>query len=215
MTQVAFDFDLDEGGETYGVAELSTEIKSMLRRRFEDGIWVRGEIQGWSKSAAGHIYFDLIERDVTGAVATLKVAFFAGVQRGPRERLRRAGLKLGAGLKVRIFGGLDYHAERGQLSLLMTDIDPRFTLGELALQRDEVVRRMLADGRYDANRAVRMPVVPLRVGVVTSIGSAAWHDFTNELEHSGLAFQLRVADVRVQGREAVPMICAAIAALSC
>jgi exodeoxyribonuclease VII large subunit len=216
MSQVAFDFALDDdgGGDTYGVAELSAEIKSMLRRRFEDGVWVRGEIQGWSKAASGHIYFDLIERDDRGTVSTLKVAFFAGVQRGPRERLRRAGLKLGAGLKVRIFGGVDYHAERGHLSLLMTDIDPRFTLGELSIQRQEVVARLLADGRYDANRRVALAPVPLRVGVITSVGSAAWHDFTSELANSGLAFELRVIDVRVQGREAVPMVTAAMRALS-
>ena len=158
MSQIAFDLDLDDGGEpTYTVGELAEAINGALHRRFSDGLWVRGEIQGWNKSAAGHIYFNLVEVDDRNAKSTVRVAFFAGAQHGPRERFRRAGLKLGDGLKVRIFGGLDFFGGSGQVTLKMTDIDPRFTLGEMAIQRDEVVRRLVATGLFDANR--RVPAV--------------------------------------------------------
>lgn len=214
MSQIAFDLDLDDGGETtYTVAELAEAINGALHRRFSDGLWVRGEIQGWSKSAAGHIYFNLVEVDDRAAKSTIRVAFFAGAQHGPRERFRRAGLKLGDGLKVRIFGGLDFFAGSGQVTLKMTDIDPRFTLGEMAIQRDEVVRRLVATGLFDANRRCDLSVAPLRVGVVTSVGSAAWADFLHEIERSSLAFQLMVADVRVQGEGAVHMVSGAITSL--
>ncbi|MCU1362144.1 MAG: xseA [Ilumatobacteraceae bacterium] len=211
MSQIAFDLDLDDGGEpTYTVGELAEAINGALHRRFSDGLWVRGEIQGWSKSAAGHIYFNLVEVDDRNTKSTVRVAFFAGAQHGPRERFRRAGLKLGDGLKVRIFGGLDFFAGSGQVTIKMTDIDPRFTLGEMAIQRDEVVRRLVATGLFDANRKCRLSVAPLRVGVVASLASAAWADFLHEIERSSVGFQLIVADVRVQGDAAVQMVSDAI-----
>ncbi|MFM2072561.1 MAG: exodeoxyribonuclease large subunit [Actinomycetota bacterium] len=215
MSQIAFDLDLDDGGNpTYTVAELSDAINGALRRSFSDGVWVTGEIQGWNKSSAGHIYFNLVEIDEhTGAKATLRVAFFAGAQHGPRERFRRAGLKLGDGLTVRVFGMLDFFAGSGQITLKMTDIDPRFTLGALALQRDDVIRRLVSNGLFDANRRCHLSPVPLRVGVVASVGSAAWADFLHEIERSGYGFQLMVADVRVQGDSAVEMVTAAIRSL--
>ena len=215
MSQIAFDLDLDEGDDpTFTVAELCEAINGALRHRFRDGVWVSGEIQGWNKSSAGHIYFNLVHVDSrTGAKATLKVAFFAGAQHGPRERFRRAGLKLGDGLKVRVFGTLDYFAGSGQLSLKMTDIDPRFTLGAMALQRDDVIRRLVATGMFDANRRRVLAPVPLRVGVVASVGSAAWADFVHEIERSAFGFQLVVADVRVQGEVAIEMVTSAIRAL--
>jgi exodeoxyribonuclease VII large subunit len=214
MSQIAFDLDLGDGDQTtYTVGELAEAINGALHRRFSDGLWVRGEIQGWSKSAAGHIYFNLVEVDDRGTKSTVRVAFFAGAQHAPRERFRRAGLKLGDGLKVRIFGGLDFFAGSGQVTIKMTDIDPRFTLGEMAIQRDEVVRRLVATGLFDANRKCQLSVAPLRVGVVTSLASAAWADFLHEIERSAIGFRLVVADVRVQGEAAVEMVSNAITSL--
>ena len=95
----------------------------------------------------------------------------------------------------------------------MTDVDPRFTLGELSQARDQVVRRLVASGLFDANRRHRLASAPLRVGVVTSVGTAAWHDFRDELDRSGFGFQLRVCDTRVQGEWAVGMVAASIRTL--
>ena len=84
-------------------------------------------------------------------------------------------------MKVRIHGYPDFFAPAGRLSLKMSGIDPRYTLGELALQREDLVRRLVADGLYDAQARLDLPLVPLRLGLVTSVGSAAWHDVTQEL----------------------------------
>ena len=210
---MAFDIDLDDGGvPTYSVGELAEAINSALRRRFTDGVWVRGEIQGWSERGA-HAYFRLVEESDDGKAA-INVQFFANSRMRLRPILTKHRLRLADGLKVRIFGHLDYFAPTGQLGLKMSGLDPRFTLGEMALERDEVVRRLVASGLFDANRRTPMPAAPLRVGVVTSTASAAWGDFTHELERSGLAFRLRVVDVRVQGEWAVDMVCAALRTLT-
>ncbi|MEO8266134.1 MAG: exodeoxyribonuclease VII large subunit [Ilumatobacteraceae bacterium] len=213
MSQVAFDFDLDDGGvPTYSVSELAEAINSAIRRRFTDGVWVRGEIQGWSERGP-HAYFRLVE-DTDDGKAAINIQFFANSRMRLRPILTKHRLRLGDGLKVRIFGHLDYFAPSGQLGLKMSGLDPRFTLGEMALERDDVVRRLVASGLFDANRRTRVAAAPLRVGVVTSTASAAWGDFTHELDRSGLAFRLRVIDVRVQGEWAVDMVSGALRTLT-
>ncbi len=217
MSQVAFDFDLDDGGQpTYTVGELGDLINGALRRRFTDGVWVRGEIQGWNERG-NHAYFRLVEElerpDGSIGKATVNVQFFANVRMRLRPMLQKNRLRLADGLNVRIFGHLDFFAPSGSLGLKMSGLDPRFTLGDLAMQRDEVVRRLVAAGLYDANRSRPMAAVPLRVGVVTSTSGAAWGDFVHELERSGLGFRVRVIDARVQGDQAVDMVTRAIRTL--
>lgn len=215
MSQLSFgdDFGLevDDGGDpTYSVSEVAEAVNGALRSRFFDGLWVRGEIQGYNVRGP-HAYFRLVEDGDEGK-AVLNVQFFAPAQNRLRPVLAKHRLRLADGLKVRIFGHLDFFAGSGQLGLKMSGIDPRFTLGDLAQQRTEVVRRLVASGLYDANRRLALPVAPLRVGVVASLDSAAWADFRHELESSEIGFQVRVANVRVQGEWAVEEISAALVA---
>ncbi|MCB0998386.1 MAG: exodeoxyribonuclease VII large subunit [Acidimicrobiales bacterium] len=216
MSQPSFDFgdDLDvddEGSPTYTVGELADAINGNLRRRFGDGVWVRGEIQGWNERGP-HAYFRLVEDGEQGR-AVLNVQFFAPSRMRLRPILAKHRLRLADGLKVRIFGHLDFFAGSGSLGLKMSGIDPRFTLGDLAMQREQVLRRLVASGMYDANRRRPLAAAPLRIGVITSVDSAAWADFSHEIERSGLGFQLRVCDVRVQGEWAVGMVSTALQAL--
>jgi exodeoxyribonuclease VII large subunit len=216
VSQPAFDFGDEPGDDagipTFTVGELTGAINGVLRRGFGDGVWVRGEIQGWSERGP-HAYFQLVE-ETDGGKAVLNVSFFANVRAKLRPLLAKHRLRLGDGMKVRIFGHLDVFAPTGRLGLKMSGLDPRFTLGDLALARDEVVRRLVASGLIDANRRHRLPPVPLRIGVVTSVGSAAWHDFHDELARSGFGFHLTVVDTRVQGEWAVSMVAAAITTLA-
>ena len=219
MSQLSFgdDFGLDphtsgdvdgEGDVTYSVTDVAEAINGMLRSRFHHGLWVRGEIQGFNVRGA-HSYFRLVEDGEQGKAA-LNVQFFAPAQNRLRPILMKHRLRLADGLKVRIYGHLDYFAPSGTLGLKMTGIDPRFTLGDLAQQRTEVVRRLVAGGWYDANRRRAIGPAPLRLGVVTSLASAAWADFRHELERSTLGFRVWVADVRVQGEFAVHEVATAI-----
>ena len=109
--------------------------------------------------------------------------------------LQKHRLRLVDGMKVRVFGYLDFYAPAGQLGLKMADLDPRFTLGDLAAQRDEVIRRLVAEGLLDANKRSLLSPIPLHVGVVSSVNTAAWHDFHDELVRSRFGFHLRVCDV--------------------
>jgi len=216
MSQPALDFGDephdDPSNPTYSVAELADAINAQLRRGFVDGVWVRGEIDGLRNSGP-HTYFALVEDGDSGR-AVLNVSLFAPMKRNLTPLLKRSRLELANGMKVRIYGQLDYYAPAGKLGLKMAGIDPRFTLGELSQTRDQVVRRLVASGLFDANRVHSLSPIPLRVGVVTSVGTAAWHDFRDELERSGYGFRLAVCDTRVQGEWAVAMVAGAIRTLT-
>ena len=216
MSQPAFDFGDephdDPSNPTFSVAELAEAINDQLRRGFFDGVWVRGEIDGL-RNAGPHTYFALVEETDRGK-AVINVSLFAPMKRNLTPILKKNRLDLTNGMKVRIFGHLDYYAPNGRLGLKMAGIDPRFTLGELSQARDATVRRLVASGLFDANRSRPMSPAPLRVGVVTSVGTAAWHDFHDEIERSGIGFELAVCDTRVQGEFAALSVAAAIRTLT-
>lgn len=206
------ELDDDEPSTTFSVSEVANTINDVLGEAFDRGIWVWGEVTGLS-TKNGHTYFSLVEATPSGGKAQLSVNLWAGVMTKLRPVLKRSGVTLENGVKVRVFGSLDFYAPFGKISLNMRDIDPRFTLGDIALQREELIRRLRESGEYDRNRELELSPAPLRVGVVTSESSAAWADFRHEIERSGLGFHLRLADVRVQGESAVRDVTSAIRTL--
>ena len=106
------------------------------------------------------------------------------------------------------------YAPTGRLSLVMDGIDVRFTLGQLAADRDALLARLTEAGLVGRNAALRLPLVPVRIGLVASRGSAAWHDVLHELEGSGIGFRIAHVDVRVQGQDAAAAVAGAIRTLA-
>ena len=186
---------------TYSVGELADAIGNAVRASFRDEVWVRGEIHDLSRPASGHVYLTLVEDRPEGGKASLSVMLSAANKVAVNRALTRAGgsVRMVDGTEVRIRGRLDWYAPRGQLQLRMTAIDPAYTLGQLEMARAELLTRLEAEGLLRRNAALAMPRVPLRVGLITSRGSAAEADFLDELARSGLAFHVIAVDVRVQG----------------
>ncbi len=216
MSQPAFDFDdidLDDVADpTFTVGELAEAIDDQLRRGFRDGVWVRGEITGL-KRGGPHVYFSLMEKNDT-TEAKIEVKLFAPAIKRLTPKLRKNRLDLRDGMKVRIHGHLDFYKPRGTLGLRMLDIDPRYTIGEIAQSRDEIMRRLVASGLIGANKRRELSPVPRRIGVVASVDSAGFADFHGELLKSGFGFELTVADTRVQGDGADRMVAGAIGTLA-
>jgi exodeoxyribonuclease VII large subunit len=202
------------GGEvaeapTYTVVELNSLVRDVLRRAQPDEVWVRGEVQNLSTSSAGHSYFSLVEKAVRGdrAQGRLDVALFRDDARGVRRALKEVpGAELGNDVEVRIRGRVTVYPPTGRYQLVMTGIDPVFTVGGIAANRERVLRALAAEGLLELNGRLPLPPVPLRIGLVTSSGSAAYHDFVRELEGAPHAWQVVVADVRVQGAAAAGRI---------
>lgn len=213
MQQNSFSFDSDsdstvQNEPTLSVSQFIDVVNGVLRETFGGGLWIQGEIEGFN-GRGKHVYFNLVERNADSKAA-LSISIWQGNMVRLRPLLTQHRLELADGIKVRIFGTPDVYPQRGSFGFKVTNIDPRFTLGDLAGQRDEVIRRLKEQGLYDANRNVVMPLVPLRIGLITSVGSAAHADVLHELENSGFGYHVLVHDVRVQGEEAVPTVVAAL-----
>ena len=213
MSQPALDLEFDDGSEpTFTVGELADAVNQVLRRGFRDGVWVRGEIEG-IQQRNGHVYFSLTDHTDDGR-ASIAVALFANTWYRLRPVLARHRLRLANGLAVRIHATPNLYAPTGRLSLVMDGIDVRFTLGKLAADRDALLARLTEAGLVGRNGALPMPLVPLRLGLVASRGTAAWHDVLHELQRSGIGFRIAHVDVRVQGQDAAAAVASAVRTLS-
>ncbi len=200
---------------TLSVSEVISRARVVVERAFGDELWIEGEIQALRRTDT-HVYFDLVEaRDDGRSPPRLPVILFETNRRGVNVLLRRAGgaVRMDDGTHVRIRGTVSVYERTGQVQLRMTAIDANHTIGLLAAERDRVLAALSAEGLLAANG--RRPLIgpPLRITLVTSRGSAAYEDFLHELTASGIGFQLRIHDVRVQGREAAPSVVAALEAV--
>lgn len=202
--------------DTYEVAQLAAEIARAVGRAFPDQIWVKGQVRNLSRAPSGHVYFSLIDAESVGdsAVAQLPVTLFASDKDAVNRALIRAGAgRMDDGVEVRIRGHVQHFATRGVVQLRMTWIDTDFTLGRLAAARAALLRRLKQAGHLDRNQALPFPLLPLSVGLVTSVGSAAHADFLETLRASGWAFRVLEVDTRVQGTDAPQSIVRSVAAL--
>lgn len=201
-------------GETLSVLELNTRIKGAVKAAFPDELWVRGEIKGLSTRRRGkHLYFELVEKSGGSADvnATLNVTLFERARLAVERRLaEQPGVELADGVEVRVRGRVEFYPPFGKLQLIISDIDPAFTLGKIAAERERVVRVLREEGLLDRNARLAVPVLPLRVGIVTSVDSAAHRDVLHEFEESGIGFHITVVDARVQGAQTTPTVLAAL-----
>ena len=192
-----------DGLPTMSVEELSHLLKDGLATLFPEDLWVEGQVSNFHDARSGHAYFDLVEPSAVpgrAVAAKLSVALFKGARIGVDHTLAAAGeLALANDLQLRIRARLDFYPPSGRLQLIMNGVDPAFTLGRLAAERERLLHALADEGLLRANRANPIPVPPLRVGLVTSIGSAAHADFSEEFSRSGFPFTVLERDARVQG----------------
>jgi exodeoxyribonuclease VII large subunit len=200
--------------QTWSVSEVCQGVTDLFEQTFPEEIWVRGEVQGYRVSPQGHAYFDLLEptdQKRKKAKAKIPVTLFAGRRRGVDATLRKVGnLTLDDGLEVRIRGDLRYYSAQSRVQMLMTAIDPRHTLGQIAAEKDRILRVLTEEGLLARNGRRELTPVPLRLAIVTSVDSAAYNDVIAELRSSGVGYQVTVADARVQGKNAEAEIVAAL-----
>jgi len=121
--------------------------------------------------------------------------------------------QLAVDLKVSVLVRADFYVPQGKFQAHLLDIDPVFTLGELALTRQAILKRLDQEGLRTRNSQLCMPPLPLKVGLVTAPGSAAYHDFMNVLSQSGYAFEVITAGARMQGNETESSVLAAFGSL--
>ena len=204
----------DDRPETWSVPALADHIRATLSAAYGDSLWVEGEIANLSRGPTGHVYFTLVEpgADRRTAEHTLSVTLFDSNRRFVNKLIQRSGasMKMEDGVRVRVRGALELYSARSQLQLRMTSIDPAFTLGSMAAERDRLLAALSTEGLLEANRGRSMPFLPQRIALITSFGSAAHADALHELARSAVSFEILAIDSRVQGVGSAEQLCLAL-----
>ncbi len=199
---------------TWSVAELHEALNGLLVHVFGEETWVEGEMRNLTRSAKGHVYFDLVDhgRDGDPTRPMLSVTLFDRDRQVVNRQLTAQGgaVRMGDGIRVRVGGRLSVYGPRSSLQLRMSQIDPAYTLGVMGQERDRVLALLSAEGLLGANAAAPLPAVPLHIALVTSVNSAAHADALDELRRAGLGFRVTVVDARTQGTDAPRSIAAAL-----
>ena len=200
------------GAPAFTVGQFSDILNRVLRASFDEGVWIEGEIEGL-KRPNPHVYFSLIE-NIDGKKAQVNINLFVRELKNVQAKMRQQGIELKDGLKVRLYGRPDYFGPFGKLSIIVSDIDTQFTVGDIAAQREALLKALIEKGVDKPNKRLAVPVVPLRLGVISSSQAAGWADAQQTLLESGIGFQVSFIDVRVQGDDAPMQIVAALDTLS-
>jgi len=188
------------GPRIYSVGELLAGLRVLLEERI-GRIWVVGELSNLHRARSGHLYFTL--KDETGQ---LRAALF-------RNAARRLAFEPEDGLEVLVYGDLSVYEPRGDLQLIVRQLEPR-GLGALQLAFEQLRARLEAEGLFDADRKRPLPARPSRIGVVTSPTGAAIRDVLEVTGRRYCAASILISATRVQGVGAEDEIAAALDALS-
>lgn len=187
------------------LSELTNQIQLVIRQNFAEAIWVRAEISELRESG-GHCYMEFIEKDSESdsILAKLRATCWSNVYRMLKPYFESStGELLGAGLKVLVAVTVEFNGVYG-FSLNIRDIDPTFTIGELAARRMQIIRQLESDGIADMNKQLDLPLLPQRLAIISSATAAGYGDFCDQLKNSssGFAFYPKLFPAIMQGNQA-------------
>ena len=193
--------------------EFNNRIKRLLNNPAVCNCWIRADLSDVNVRG-GHCYLELLEKDErTGAtVAKMRGIIWANRFAYLRQKfLQVTGQELRSGMKVMLEVSVNYHEQYG-ISLIITDIDPSYTLGDMERLRREILARLKAEGIIDMNKQLPFPTVPQRIAIVSAAGAAGYGDFMNQLHNNayGLQFYTCLFPAVMQGKETVASVTAAL-----
>ena len=182
------------------VSELTSQVRGALENRFAS-VWVEGEISNFKAHTSGHWYFTVKDEG-----AQLRATCFRGINRAIRFRPAD-------GLQVRVRGRLTVYEPRGDYELIVEGLDP-VGAGALRVAFEQLRERLAAEGLFDGALKRPLPLLPRRVGVVTSPTGAALRDILHVLTRRTRTVNILFAATRVQGTGAAREIARALALLN-
>jgi exodeoxyribonuclease VII large subunit len=194
MNQLTFNLQPDR--RSFTVSELTARIRDLLAKNFTD-ILVEGEISNCRPAPSGHIYFTLKDEK-----AQVRCVWFKQQQRGLRFRPED-------GLKVSVRGSVSVYEARGEYQVYVESMEP-VGRGALQLAFEQLKKRLEAEGLFDAKHKKTLPLLPRRIGLVTSPTGAAVRDVVRILRRRFSNVHLTLFPVRVQGEGAAAEIAKAI-----
>lgn len=197
------------------LSELCVLLDEQLQQSFPSTYWVRAEIAQLTDK--GHCYLELVEKADRGIFAAkMRATCWSNTwQLLSAYFLQETGRRPEAGMQVLVEVSIEFHPVYG-LSLNIHNIDPSFTLGDLARQRQLTFEQLERDGVLDLNRSLPLPTLIRRIAVISAEGAAGYGDFCHQLQDNpyGLRFTTQLFPAVMQGDGAARSIIAALNAIA-
>ncbi len=196
------------------LSELTDQIQHIIRSSFDAPQWIRAEISELRENPGGHCYLELVEKDDASdaLLAKTKATIWASTYRMLKPYFESStGQSLRAGLNVLVSVTVEFHGVYG-FSLNIRDIDPTFTIGEMAARRLKIIRQLEEDGIVDMNKELPFPELPQRLAIISSSTAAGYGDFCDQLKNdsSHFAFYPKLFSAVMQGDQAEASIISAL-----
>ena len=204
-----------ERPDALSLTQLNRLVKTALDEALPGTYWVRAETSEVRVNAtSGHCYLEFVEKDeTTGQLVaksrgTIWARNFAVSRTYFEQETKQTFI---SGLKVLVNVSVGYHELYG-LSLTVHDIDPSYTLGDMARKRMEVIRRLQEEGVFDLNKELTLAILPQRIAVISSPTAAGYEDFVNQLIHNdyGFPFYVKLFPALMQGEKTEESVIAAL-----
>lgn len=204
--------------ESYTIPEVMNHAANIIEHGFPNNIWIIGEVQNLQQRR-GALYFDFAEADNQGSgkgTVTIK----ATIWRSSFERIcghhgkKKIEEVLQDDMKIRCLCQVSLYKGRGQLSLNIINIDPKYTKGALALAREALLKELRLKGLDKKNKSLKLPAMPLKIGLLSAPESRALSDFTHQLEAGKFPGELVFIPCSMQGEKVCNDVIRGIAKLS-
>ncbi len=199
---------------TVSLLELNNIVRRLLEIEMPETYWVKAEISTMQVAYNGHCYMELVQKDSTGGnfVAKARANVWKSTFQPLRTRFEiETGQKLSAGLNVLLEVSVSFHEQYGY-ALVVHDIDPTYTMGDMARRRKEILARLEADGVLELNKELKIPMLPQRIAVISSATAAGYGDFCNQLNENqcGFKFSVTLFSAVMQGDRAEQSVISAL-----
>ena len=187
---------------TLSLYELNSLVREVIESELSREYWVEAELSE-ARESRGHCYMELVQKEegtnTPIARASAKCWRTQWMMIHPHfERI--TGQRIHAGLKVRLKVYAQFHEAFG-FSWIVTDIDPTFTLGDLARRRQEIITQLKQEGVFDLQKELELPLFCINIAVISSESAAGYGDFCNQLADSGFAFHTQLFPAVMQGEQ--------------
>lgn len=200
---------LFEERRIYSLFEVAESIRESLQMTYPDFYWIKAEIAKLSFYAkSGHCYADLVEKQGKIIKAEMRAIIWSGNYQMIVSKFRKqAREELKDGMSVLFLASLNFHEVYG-LSLNIIDIEPSFTMGELAREKRDTIDKLKLEGIFDLNRSLEFPLLPKRIAVISVESSKGYHDLLATINNNPFGYRIdhRLYPALLQGDKAVETI---------
>ena len=193
--------------------QLNLMVRDAIESALPDEYWVEAELSECRENS-GHCYMELIEKDELSNTPVARASAKCwrqtwGMVKPYFERV--TGQPLRAGMKVLLQVYAQYHEAYG-FSWIVSDIDPTYTIGDMARKRQEIIRQLKEEGVFDLQRELRLPTFAKRIAVISAKSAAGYGDFCHQLEDNeyGFRFEVTLFPAIMQGEQVEQSIIAAL-----